>query len=353
MNYLDNYLNYTTGKNRKILFKIHHDFLENIRNENCEEIKKLFDEKCIADISMIGKNIQGSDNICKALFFPVSDVNLRKIHATNISTRTHNGKAQQVSSIQCIFGYEDEKNVYPFCFGGQLIISYKLIDNVWKMTHIKFDLAYESGNNALVADSWILMDYGIYNGHDTMINPLFDSPWRVIPKDDEDMSEVEQVIDSMNRINFDTDTGDWSDYKFVLANGFIADLSARGNASKENSSTDSKMTDLPYAINWIRGKFHKEPRLQHVGIVIDVTINDDTGEAYYRDYRSEFNRLYNNIYDKENIHTIALTCVHDNVLVKENGIWKLKSSLFLPHQDFRYVDDDCIEYDDMICGGIK
>ena len=187
-----------------------------------------------------------------------------------------------------------------------------------------------------------------------MINALYDSPWRMIPKDDEPMSEYEKVYEAMNIANASTDCGDWLKYASCLSNEFSMDMSARGNSNKSNLSTkDSLMNTTASNVNWIRGKFHKEPRLQHVCNIIDLVFNEDFTEVTIYDFRSEFNRLYNNIYDKSNIHSIAYTAIHISKLIKENKEWKLKSSSFIPHQEFRMIDDDCIEYDDYICGGIK
>jgi hypothetical protein len=48
---------------------------------------------------------------------------------------------------------------------------------------------------------------------------------------------------------------------------------------------------------------------------------------------------------------MAYTAIHDNYFALEDGMWKLETGTFIPHQEFRPVDDDCIQYDDFICGG--
>lgn len=352
MDYLQRYLDFYSGKNRKTLYKMLHTLAVDIRTDNLEEMATLLADDCVADISMLGKGITGKQAVCEALSFPVKDVNLRKVTLSNVSTRSHGDLAQQYAQTQCIFGYEDEKNVFPFVFGGHFCITYNKIDGQWKMKHIRFDMIYESGNNALVAGKWKLMDYGIYFGHEPMINVFYDTPWRVIPVDDEPMTEIEEFLDATIHHSCMTDGGDWESYGKTLASQFSVDMSARSNANKSNTSTaDGNMDGARANIDWIRGKFHKEPHLQHVDNLIDLRISEDGTEAEYLTFRSEFHRLYNDIYDKNNIHTMAYTAIHANKFVKEDGKWKLSSGKFIPHQEFRYVDDDCIEYDDMICGG--
>lgn len=354
MDYLDRYLNHYSGENRKALYKMMHDLADSLRTDDAGRIAQMLTDDCVADISMIGKGIRGTEAICRALSFPVKDVNLRRVTISGVVSRSHGDRAQQYAQVQCIFGYEDEENVYPFVFGGHFCISYRRENGEWKMSAIKFDLIYEAGNNALVAGKWKLIDYSIFAGHTPMINVLYDSPWRVIPDDDEPMTELEQVIDALDQAGITTDGGDWEQYAQCLSSHFSMDMSARSNASKANAATaDALMSSVRDNVDWIKGKFHKEPHLQHVDNLIDIRFNEAHTRAEVLSFRSEFNRLYNNIFDKKTVHSMAYTAIHDNFFVLEDGRWRLEQGAFIPHQEFRYVDDDCIAYDDYICGGKK
>ena len=66
--------------------------------------------------------------------------------------------------------------------------------------------------------------------------------------------------------------------------------------------------------------------------------------------RSEYNRIKNNIYTKETVHTQPLTAIHEIHACKENGTWKMKQMAYYPIMEFMPMDDDCICYDDYICG---
>jgi hypothetical protein len=352
MNYLQNYLDFYSGKNRKVLYKKLYDLITAMRIGDKEGIKPLLHEDCVANISMIGKGIAGKEKIASSLIFPVEDVNLRKISMSGVIIRSHDNLAIQAAQLQCMFGYEDEENVYPFVFGGCLLLEYKKEDGDWKIKDIKFDLAYEAGNNALVAGKWKLIDYNIFCGHEPMINFMYDSPWRRIPQDDEPQTTIEKIYEANLRANITTDTNDWPDYANVLASSFSMDMSARSNTNKTNASTaDALMSNVRSNVDWIQGKAHKEPRLQHVISLVGIDVNKDETEADFYDYRSEFNRLYNEMYDKNNVHAVFYGARHHVHFVKENGEWKLSSGAFIPHQEFRYLPDNCIAYDEFICGG--
>lgn len=352
MDYLNHYLKFIKGKNHRELFQALYSFVGCIRVADRDGIKKMLTDDCVCDISMIGKGIRGKDQICNALIFPLDEVDIRRILISNVVSRQKNGIAYQFAQLQNLYAIELGNDVHPFCFGAQIFIAYQKVDDQWKITKIKYDLAYESGNNSFVAGKWKLIDYAIFSGHEPMINGLYDAPWILIEDDDEEMNEQEQIYDAMSIYNFNVDNGNWGDFKKRLSKDFIMDMSSRGNSNKENQDiADSKMDGARDAIDWVRGKFHKEPRLQHVTLYLGAVFNEDHSQAIAYDYRSELNRLYNNIWDKSLIHAIPMTAIHKDLFVWEDGMWKAKSVEFIPHQEFRYVDDDCIAFDDYICGG--
>ena len=66
MNYLENYLNYYTGENRKQIFKIFFDFINCLRTNDYDTMKTLLSDDCIADISMTG-HFEGAGQVCEGL----------------------------------------------------------------------------------------------------------------------------------------------------------------------------------------------------------------------------------------------------------------------------------------------
>ena len=351
MSYLQNYLDYYSGQNRKAIFHNFYEMISGLRADDFSKYPELFTKDCIADISMTG-HAEGVDALIHALRWPGPAMDISKITIWNFMARSHGNIAQQSAYFQCIYALEDEHQVYPFVFGGHFVNSYIKENGTWKIKHLKFDLMYEHGCNFYVKDHWILMDYGIFYGHKPMINAEFDAPWYVIPKDDEPQTDAEQIFETEFRLNFGMDGGDFE----ILADQFTSDvrfiMSAHKNVNKYNpTQTDSDYYGPAACCNFLKSKQHKEARLQHTDSISDLVINGDTATAYM--FRSEYNRIANRIYTKENIHSTVYTVLHKNKFRKENGIWKLCEFNYQPVLDFVKIDDTDLCYDDFICGGTK
>jgi len=351
MTYLQRYLDYYTGSNRKAIFKNFYTFIRCLRTDNYEEMRTLFTPDCIADISMHG-HLEGIENIVSAWKWPGPLLQIKKILIYNFIARSHENNAIQSAYIQCIYAQEDKENVYPFIFGGHFVNAYEKVEGSWKIKHMKFDLMYEYGNNSYVKDAWTLIDYGIFYGHKPMINAELDAPWYVIPQDDEPQSDIEQIFETEFKLNFGMDCGDFELVASTFTNDVMFHMSAHRNINKYNpSQTDGDYSGKAACCNFLKSKHHKEPRLQHTDTMADIVIEGDKATAYM--FRSEWNRTANRIYTKENIHSSVNTVLHCNSFRKENGIWKLTDFTYHPVLDFTSISDDCICYDDYICGGIK
>ena len=183
MTYLQRYLDYYTGSNRKAIFKNFYTFIRCLRTDNYEEMRTLFTPDCIADISMHG-HLEGIENIVSAWKWPGPLLQIKKILIYNFIARSHENNAIQSAYIQCIYAQEDKENVYPLSSVDILSMHMKKLKDHGK-SNMKFDLMYEYGNNSYVKDAWTLIDYGIFYGHKPMINAELDAPWYVIPQDDE------------------------------------------------------------------------------------------------------------------------------------------------------------------------
>ncbi|MFQ9514385.1 MAG: nuclear transport factor 2 family protein [Eubacterium sp.] len=351
MDYLNQYLDFYSGNNRKEIYKQFCSLIEAIRTDNYNQFDQLFSSNCIVDVSMTGHGT-GISQVINLLKWPGPEMDIRKITIWNFVSRSHNDIAQQSAYVQCIFAKEDEHNVYPFVFGGHFVNSYIKENGRWKIKHLKFDLMYEFGNNSYVKDKWILMDYGIFYGHKPMINAEIDSPWHVIPIDDEPQTDVEQIFECEFKLNFAMDGGDFELLESTFSKDVRFIMSAHKNVNKYNTSqTDSDYYGAAACSNFLKSKHHKEPRLQHTDTMGDIVIEGNYATAYM--FRSEFNRIANQIYTKENIHSNVNTVLHKNKFIKENGEWKLLEFNYKPVLDFVNVDDDCLRYDDYICGGTK
>mgnify|MGYP004632895255 CR=1 FL=1 len=348
MNYYNNYLNFYTGKNRKEIFRLFCTFIESLRDEDKEKMESCLSPDCIADISMTG-HFEGIENVIEGLSWPGPSMDVKRITINSFIARTHATKGQQCAYTQHLYAINSEKDTFPFVFGGQFMNSYEKISGQWKISHIRYDLMFESGNNSYVRDSWKLMDYSILYGHKPMINPELEAPWIVIPENDEPLSDAEAIFELEYRNNIGMDGGCFNLCHEVFHDNVFLNYSSHQNVNKNYSiASDGDYIGRKNAVNFFKGKQHKEARLQHIVAMAELSINKNTAVAYM--IRSEYNRIKNNIYTKETVHTQPLTAIHEIHACKENGTWKMKQMAYYPIMEFMPMDDDCICYDDYICG---
>lgn len=352
MDYIKNYINYFTGENRKAVYKTFCGFLSCLRTNNFDEIGSYVMDNCIGDFSTVG-HMDGVEEIKTKLLWPGPQLDIAKITIWNFSSRSKGSHAVQSAYVQCIFAVEDENNVYPFIFGGHFCNEYVKDENQWKMSHIRFDLMYEEGNNSFVRNKWKLMDYGIFCGHAPVISPEFDAPWLAIPEDDEPMSDAEEIFDLQFKKTFGIDSGNFSLVESTLTDDIYFDFSSHKNINKYNpTQTDGDYVGKRDVLNFLKAKQHKEARLQHTDCMVDLVFKDENHATAYM-FRSEFHRIKNCMYNKENIHLNVNTAIHKMDVRKEHGKWKICRLGYYPVLEFTPVDDDCLQYDEFICGGTK
>ncbi|MGG5318546.1 nuclear transport factor 2 family protein [Enterococcus sp. AZ072] len=351
MEYLKKYIDFYSGNNRKELFSQFYSFISSLQDNNFENFADFFVEDCKADISMTG-HFETIEEVKNGLRWPGPSMDIQRITIWNFVARSTGDRAQQSAYVQCIYGKKSGGIIHPFVFGGHFVNTFKKTMNGWKISHLKFDLMYESGNNSFVKDHWTLMDYGIFYGHKPMINAELDSPWHVIPHDEEEQSDAEKIFDTEFKLNFGMDGGNFE----MTASTFTTDvqfkMAAHKNVNKYNpSQTDGDYFGIAECNNFLKSKHHKEPRLQHTDTMGDIVINGNEATAYM--FRSEFNRIANRIYDDKTVFTNVNNALHRNKFRKEEGEWKLSEFTYDPVLDFVEVPEHSLCYDDLICGGKK
>lgn len=350
MNHYKKYLDFYSGNNRKQIFQTFCTFIEAWRDDDLEKLKSTLFSDVIADISMTGHH-EGIPAVCNALRWPGPPMDIKRITINSFIARSHNNIGQQSAYTQHLYAQEDSQNVFPFSFGGQFFNTFAKENGTWKISHIRFDLCYEAGNNAFVKDKWKLMDYGIFYGHSPMINPELEAPWIVIPNDDEPLSDEEEIFELEYRNNIGMDGGAFQLSHEIFSDDIFLNYSAHQNINKNYSITsDGDYYGRKEAINYFKGKQHKEARLQHIVSMADLTFNHDKTSARAYMLRSEYNRTKNHIYTKKSIHCQPLTAVHEIDAIRENGTWKMKRMSYYPIMELMPIDDDCILFDDYIVG---
>ncbi len=334
------YDKFYTGENRKEIHRLFCRFLECIRSDDFSDLENICSEDCIAEFSTVGK-MAGIPAIARGLKWPGPECNVRKVQIWNFVARSSKeGKGQQCSYVQNCMAIDDGVNLFPFLYGGQFCNSYEKRDGVWKMTHIRFDLAYEFGNNLFVRKKWELMDPAVYNGHWSVINSELDAPWWVIPEDCEPQSDEEQVLELQFEKIFGMDNGDFHLTLRPVVEDHFQNFKPRGYYGKRDYN------------NFLKGKYHKENRLQHANRMTEVYVDGDTAVAWMP--RGEDHRLRNRVYNRINIHSMVSTGGHKVWARKEDGRWKIyrMRTILVPTQ-FDYLDDSVLHWDEHVVGGRK
>ena len=332
------YVDFYTGENRKAIYKLFRSLLECIRSDDYSNIAEIVTPDCICEFSTVGKMV-GPEEIAKGLKWPGPECNVKKAQIWNFVARSSKeGKGQQIAYTQQAMAIDDGVNLFPFLYGGQFCNSYEKINGEWKITHIRFDLCYAEGNNLFVRGKWQLMDPVIYNGHWSVINAELDAPWYVIPEDCEPQSDEEQVLELQFEKIFGMDNGDYHLTLQPVTDDHFQNFKPRGYYGKRDYN------------NFLKGKYHKECRLQHANRMAEVHVYGDKAVAWLP--RGEDHRLRNRVFNRENIHSMVSTGGHKVYARKEDGRWKMYRlrTILVPVQ-FDPIADDVLQYDEHVAGG--
>lgn len=332
------YEEFYTGENRRAIYRAFRTLMECIRSDNYSMLKEICTDDCIAEFSTVGKMV-GPEAIAKGLKWPGPECNVRKVQIWNFVARSNkDGMGQQCAYVQNCMAVDDGVNLFPFLYGGQFCNSYVKTEEGWKISHIRFDLAYEFGNNLFVRGAWKLMDPAVYNGHWSTINAELDAPWYVIPEDCEPQSDEEAVFELQFEKIFGMDNGDFHLTLQPVVEDHFQNFKPRGYYGKRDYN------------NFLKGKQHKESRLQHANRMVEVHVYGDTAVAWMP--RGEDHRLRNRVYNRENIHSMVTTGGHKVWARKEDGRWKMyRLRTILTPTQFDLIDDSVLQYDEHVVGG--
>jgi ketosteroid isomerase-like protein len=299
---------YGISPQRKAIKDVFEAFLEALKRNDRKGILALLAKDVTADISMTGQ-VQGAKDVSEAFDWVDKDYTKKKFTVTNFVCRMKDGIAQQSAYIQVLLANIERGYLFPFEFGGEFLLSYRLENEVWKISSIKFDMQWEKGNTYFKKD-WNFLDYVLHKGGNNTIVSEFDAPWRVIPDTEELGSEEEQIVDAFARYAWGLDNTDFDICRSCMTDDIYAIM------------PHSNYSGVRNLIAFFKNVNHKEAAVQHAARVVDIRYSDNKTKAQVVMYRIEPHRLGTKTLTKENIDYNVYSARYDCDMVKENGLWK-------------------------------
>ncbi|MBQ9328877.1 MAG: nuclear transport factor 2 family protein [Solobacterium sp.] len=356
MNYVETYVNFYSGENKKQIYRMVDRFCQAVRTGALDELDDMLSDDCVVDVSMVGRNITGSNAIKEAFTWPGEEMDIRKFNIFSYVCRIHENEGRIYFYNQAIVAKDDGVNVFPFTFGGHFAMHVIKADGVWKFKRIKYDLCFEQGNNSFVRGKWKLMNYGQANGHFQSILHYEDSPWITIPVDDEPGDEMEQRFQDEFKTAYSMDMAATDEIYANAAEPVDRSHMKKATQVRKNTTKGGGLSaDLgaDYSalglMNFNKEKLHKEARLIHTYVY--GSYEDDGHIRVTGNVRSEYNRLYNKVFNRENIHSLILTVFQPRSEINVDGNWLPYDIGFDGRVVFVPIDDDCIRFDPYFCGG--
>ena len=296
-----------------------------------ERLRELTTEEVKGHFSNVGET-SGQDELIQALTWTGMKMNVSRRQIVNFVVRTDGERAQQSAYEMVLMGYDNGSFLFPFEYGGKYVNSYVHTEEGWKICEIRYDMDWEKGNTYFAKD-WKFIDYKIFAGHRPMISSEYDSPWAVIPENDEELSDEEQIQENMFKYSFGLDNCDWTLHKDSYTDDIVF---YSGDSVMEAGARN--------LINNFKNTSHKEPALEHAIKIVDIQVNGD--EAILIGYRIEPHRLGSKNLNRDTLHQNFYSARYRNKLKKIEGKWKMyeihyKAGVFFEtsREKKHYVDE--------------
>ncbi|MBR0420770.1 MAG: nuclear transport factor 2 family protein [Erysipelotrichaceae bacterium] len=343
------YQSFYSGNNRREMHRTFCRLIEMLRSDDFADLDDVITNDCKADISML-EHLKGIEEIREKISWPGPYCNVSKITIWNFVARSHEERGQMFAYVQCTRAIETDDEIYPFLFGGQFVNSFVKEDGKWKIDHIRFDLVYEEGNDLFVKDKWTTINYGLYAGHEPMINAELDSPWRVIPEDDEPQCDEEEIFELMYKYAFVFDNADFEFMHTFVTDDFWINGSGQDLPYPDDPPKSGDFPGLRAVNDFLKSKHKNEAKMIHSCRMDRIEYEDEnTVHAYMP--RAEEYRLKNHQPDKESIHSMVTTAMHHIHAKKIDGHWRMYKYRITPELRFDPMEDDQIRYDEYILRG--
>ncbi|MES2171655.1 MAG: nuclear transport factor 2 family protein [Actinomycetota bacterium] len=254
-------------------------------------------------------DIHGLDDAKKALAWRGLPITLANIRVFNNVVREAEDVAHQRAYLVMLFGSEVDGFLHHFQCGFHTTVAYARESGAWKVSEVRMNMAYETGNTLLVANWWKLMDHDQFEGNNLhLIDKNDQSPWVLVPETQEPLSGEETIRQAFLHYAWLMDTYDIPGVAAVTTeNGYPADR----YASRDDwlrTLTTKRLTEACWS---------------HIVSIEAIEVGESS--AHLTALRYEPHRIGNEILHKSNIDTVFYTAAYTIGFVMTPHGWLIDS----------------------------
>ncbi|MCR8866013.1 nuclear transport factor 2 family protein [Priestia megaterium] len=200
-----------TSPNRAAISDVFSTFLKALEEGNALVLREILLPNAKASFSMYGE-FEGVEAIIEGLLNKEETPDIVRHYVTNEYIGIKEELSQQSVYLTGLFIHKDNVQMNPFWFGGHFVNTYKLTEEGWKISHLRFDLDWHYGTSPYTVN-WKIQNRALGWSPD-IENPKIlselEAPWRVISQSEENNCGKEEVVATFNRYAWAFDQGDIS-----------------------------------------------------------------------------------------------------------------------------------------------
>lgn len=302
------------GSNRAEIQHIIFTFSKALEVNNISSIKSYFTPDAEVNFSHLGQ-FKGVEAIVAGLNHRGPELDVMRYKITNSYVAISDGRAQQSAYLMGVLANDIGKGkLDTFLFGGHFVNTYVRTTEGWKISHLRFELDWQSGNKNYVMN-WKLAD-GTVGWHQKIVAPTIlselDAPWRVFQNPDERGTDEEQVAETYIRYSWALDQADFSLLTTVFTEDAKADMSPFGpmNGRKE-------------IVSLLKILRSGHPYMQHAATNFRVNVIGDTATM-------DIYRVVPFVPTRETLDATIFGARYESRLRRDGGVWKFEWLHYIP-----------------------
>ena len=298
-------------------------FMEALKTDQYKALRDILTDDCSCYLSTWG-TAKGRDEVIRCLSWKGKPCELLKQDVTNLIIRYHDRQGIATAHELVLRGVSENGYLHTLQYAGTYVIKFKKTD-LWRIDEIRYDLVILKGNTAWIKNM-NQIDYSRYFGHEPMINPVYDSPWKAIRRDESNKSEAQKVIEKVYQYGWIIDEQDYP----LLAEITSDDFHLYDGYHNKSFANAREWIDYMKYLNY------REPCLHHSYRIDEIHIHGSSAEAKVK--RLEPDRIGKDCIDLINykLNWFSLDYVF---LLKKKKEWEIQSISFSPN-----YFTNCIKY---------